>query len=373
MKKRQLILLGIFLLLSAAIYFRLMSKHTVVEKEAGEKVSVFYLPYRTVENKSKELQISSYGQVNPGLEFDLSFEVQGRLEQGQSFLKPGMKFRKNQLLYKVNNEEAFYTLGARKNQLATLLISAMPDIELDFPSEKGKWMQFLDKLRPAELMPNLPNFASAKERMFFTSRNFLSEYYNIKSLESRMEKYFFLAPFNGTVIEVFTEPGALAGPGVRIAKIAKTGEFEVKVPITLKNLDFFKKENTAVFKNAEGKTVASGRILRISDLINQRTQSVDVYYSLQAVEGNTIYNGMFLTAQIKQTSNESSFTIPRMAMEDNKVQLLSKNKVEERTVQVIGSKPDSLFITGLQNGEKLILERVEEKEVKNKKLVGISR
>jgi multidrug efflux pump subunit AcrA (membrane-fusion protein) len=249
----------------------------------------------------------------------------------------------------------------------------MPDVELDFPAEKNKWLTFLDKLKPSDLMPTLPSFSSAKERMFFTAKGVISEYYNIKSSESRMEKYFFLAPFSGTVVEVYTEPGALAGPGVRIAKIAKTGDFEVKVPITLKKLDFFKKENVAIFNDADGNQVASGKILRISDVINQRTQSVDVYYSLTAKNADKIYNGMFLTVEIKQKSTERSFTIPRMAMEEDNVQVLKDGKLIERPVSVIGSKPDSLFITGLQNGEKLILERVELKDAKNKKLIGIKR
>ena len=370
MKKRQLILLVVFILLTAAIYFRLTAKHKVEVKEGGTKVTTLYVPVKEVLNSTKELQISSYGQISPGVEFDLSFEVQGKLEVGEVFLKPGMKFRKNQVLYKVNNEEAFYSLSARKIALANLIIAAMPDVELDFPSDKNKWLQFLDRLKPSDLMPSLPGFSSAKERMFFTSKGVITEFYNIKRLESRMEKYFFVAPFSGTVVEVYTEPGALAGPGVRIAKIAKTGDFEVKVPIALKKLDFFKKENVAVFKDSEGNQVATGRILRISDVINQRTQSVDVYYCLSVKNEQTVYNGMFLTVEIKQKSTDRSFTIPRMAMEEDNVQLLKDGKLVERAVNVIGSKPDSLFITGLTDGEKLILERVEEKDSKSKKLIG---
>ena len=40
-------------------------------------------------------------------------------------------YKANQLLFKVNQEESFYALSAKKAQLSNLLVGAMPDIELD--------------------------------------------------------------------------------------------------------------------------------------------------------------------------------------------------------------------------------------------------
>ena len=107
-----------------------------------------------------------------------------------------------------------------------------------------------------------------------------------KRLEERLRKYTYTAPFDGTVVEIYAEPGSIVNPGGRIAKIAKTGDFEVKVPINTNLLERYRKEGTATFTNAKGTIVGTGKIIRVSDVINQRTQSADVYYSIQPAKGS---------------------------------------------------------------------------------------
>lgn len=359
MKRNQIILIGIFILITALIFIRISSNKKAPVKQLKEAKTTQYVPVASVDNRLKDIQLISYGQVSPNTELDISFEVQGKLERGEITLKPGVKFRMNQLLYKVNQEEAFYTLSARKSQLANLVIGAMADIELDFPSQKNKWLNFLNDLAPEKRLPELPVISSAKERMFITSRGIMTEYYTIQSQESRMEKYFYLAPFSGTVLEVFAEPGAIVNPGSRIARIAKTGDMEVKVPISLSTLKKFEKEGTADFTDGNGKLIGRGKIIRISDVINQQTQSVDVYYSITAINKETIYNGQFVNVAIKQTAKVESFTVPNVAVKGNKVNVIIKDQLVEREIVVIGNKPDSLFITGLKNGDLVVLEQVE--------------
>lgn len=371
MKTRQLVIFGIFVLLSGLIYLRLTSAKKNEKPGKKDKQEIAYVPYSLVQNELRNFRLSSYGQVNPTVAVDVSFEVQGKLEYGKRPLRPGMRFSKNELLYQVNNEEAYYALSARKNQLATLIINAMPDIEIDFSSERDKWFSFLNNIKSDQLLPNFPLFKTNKERLFMTSRGITAEYYNLMSSETRMKKYLFIAPFSGTVSDIYTEPGSLAGPGVRIARIVKTGDYEVKVPISLKQLSFFESENSAQFVNANGEVIGTGRINRISDIINQQTQSLDVYYTIQPKANTTLYNGSFLTAEISRSSDEKTMTIPRSALDNNRVQLLDQNHIIERQVTVLGAIPDSVHVSGLKNGDKVILERVD--PAKKQKLIGIKR
>jgi multidrug efflux pump subunit AcrA (membrane-fusion protein) len=372
MKKNQIILLSLFLVITALIYWRVASNKKIATKEGKEAQTTQYVPFSIVKNQNRTLKVSSYGQIAPYTELEVSFEVQGRLEKGDGSLKPGAKFSFNQLLYKVNSEEAYYTLSSRKAQLSNLIIAILPDIELDFSSEKNKWNNFLNDISPSKTLPDFPKFSSNKEKMFITAKGILTDYMSIKSLEARMAKYIFLAPFDGTVIEVYAEPGATVNPGVRIAKIAKTGDMEVKVPIALSQLRDFKKLGKASFIDAQGVEIGNGNIVRISEIINQKTQSVDVYYSIKAVNGEQLFSGQFVTVEIDQANTQSSFTIPRMAVNDNAVSVLVGSKLEKRYITVVGSKPDSLFVNGLKNGEKVVLETVEiSKQIK--KYLGVKR
>ncbi len=333
-------------------------------KELKEEDTIVYVPVRQVKNKIASLTLTSYGQILPNSEVIVSVEVQGKLEKGALTLKPGVNFRKGQILYRVNNEEAFYALSARKSTLSNILLNALPDLELDFPSERNKWVNFLNALKPDSRMPELPTINSAKERGFLISRNFFAEYYNIMSQEARMEKYMYAAPFNGTVIAVYAEPGSIANPGGQIAKIAKTGDFEVKVPISMEDLELYKDNSIANFNDASGKFVATGKIIRISDVINQQTQSADVYYSIKANDGEQIYNGMYVNVSINKEAVKTTMTLPRVAVKNGKVNILENDQVNSQEIVIVGSIPDSVFVTGLRDGQQVLLEPLEKTDNK---------
>lgn len=372
MKRNQIIILGALIFIFALIFISIASKKKPSTKELKTEETTIYVPIQVVKNESKELQIVSYGQVTPMSEIDVAVEVQGKLQQGALVMKPGVNFTKGQVLYRVNNEEAFYSLSARKVQLSNLVVTAMPDIELDFPGERNKWSNFLNSIKETTRLPELPSFGSSKERMFMTARGVLAEYYNIKSIESRMEKYVYIAPFSGTVIETYAEPGAIANPGTRIARIAKTNDFEIKVPISIENIANYQKQGSVKFFNSDGLMVGTGTINRVSDVINQQTQSVDVYYNIRPVSNQKIYSGLFLNASINQNVTKESITVPRMAVNDSKINILKNGKVIERSIQIVGNKPDSLYVSGLSDGESVILEKIE-MDKKGKTFKGIAR
>lgn len=359
MKRNQLIIVAIFILISALIYIRIISNKKVDSKNTKEAAKEMFVPIRTVENKIRRMEIISYGQVTPVSEIDVATEVQGKLLEGSITMKPGVKFSKGQVLYRVDNAEALYTLNARKTQLANLLIQAMPDIELDYPSQVNKWIDFLNGVQPDKSLPELPSFNSGKERMFMTARNIISEYYNIKSLENRLAKYTYVAPFSGTVISIVSEPGSIVNPGTRIARIAKTGDYEVKVPISMEQMELYKQKGVAEFTDAKGNVIGNGKIIRVSDVINQRTQSADVYYSITANKEAMVYNGMFLNARINQQAEIESMAIPRLAVFEGKVNLLKNNAMVAVPVIIESTKPDTVFVSGLKDGDKVVLEQIQ--------------
>lgn len=361
MKRGQIILLVIFLVLTGLIYLALSSNKKSFSKQTKEENKTVFVPVRKVQNLIRSVEITSYGQISPTMEILISFEVQGKLKQGKKHLKPGMHFSQGELLYQVNNEEAYYQLVAKKTAFNNLIISILPDIQLDFPSELNKWESYAQNIDPSGIqLKGLPKINSTKEKMFLISRGIIAEFYNIRSSESRMEKYYFIAPFSGTVVETYAEPGAIVNPGSQIAKIAKTGSFEVKVPIDIEDLDLYKNKNSVTFTDANGTQIGSGKMLRISDVINQQTQSADVYYSISPLKEITVYNGMFLNAKIDIKEEKETMALPRNALTDNTAYLLNNGKITEQKILIVGSKPDTVFVTGLSNDATVILERVEE-------------
>ena len=126
MKKSQIILFSVTLVLTGIIYAIVLNNKKTELKEVKGEETVKYIPVQVVKNENRSLKTKSYGQVTPYTELDVAFEVQGKLEKGAIKLKPGSKFRFNDLLYKVDSEEMFFTLSARKAQLSNILQFPLP-------------------------------------------------------------------------------------------------------------------------------------------------------------------------------------------------------------------------------------------------------
>ena len=359
MKQSQIILFAVFLVISGLIYVGLSRNKKEEEKTMKSEKKMTYVAVSSVNNQTRTSNMTSYGQVTPNVELMIAFEVQGKLEKGNVTMKPGVNFSKGQLLYTLDRTEATYSINARISVLSNLLINALPDIELDFPKERSKWIKFYNDLDPLKRLPDFPRFTTDKEQRFISSRNIVSEYYTLKSQEVRLDKYMYFAPFSGTVISVYSEPGSIINPGAQIAKVAQTGGLEIKVPIAIESLNLYKEKSSATFTNAKGEKVATGKIVRISDVINQQTQAADVYYSLTPLNGTRLYNGMFLNAMIERKVTTNVMTLPVTAVKDGMVQQLTGGKLSSKSVTILESKPDSVFVSGLTNGQLIVLDHIE--------------
>ena len=155
MKKNQIILFFLTIGITGILYFIVLSnKKEEIKEKKGVETSK-YISVAPVKNEKRALTISSYGQITAFTEIDVAFEIQGRLQQGDIVLKPGSRFKRNQLLYKVGSEEMFYSLNARKAQLSNLVISILPDISIDYADTYQKWNEFLNAIKPSSFLPNI--------------------------------------------------------------------------------------------------------------------------------------------------------------------------------------------------------------------------
>ena len=358
MKKNQIFILVFFFLVSALTYWQVFSNQKDPIKESKEANTEMHVRTELVVNASQKVSLSSYGQISPNQEIDVAFEVQGKLLSGFTQIKPGISFDKGQILFEIDKEENLANLKARKSQLANLLISILPEIELDYNESLDTWNNFLTLLTTEENLPKIPAVGSEKENMLLTSRGLLAEYYTILAMEKRMDKYVYRAPFNGSVLDLFSEPGSIVNPGVRICRIARTGNMEIKIPIALNAFDMFKKAKEATFYDNQGELIGKGKILRVSEVVNSKTQSIDVYYSIQPLNNAILYNGQFVNAEINKEIESMSFVLPRNAVKENKVNVLVEGKLVSKEINVLSTKTDSIVVSGLTNGEEVLLEGV---------------
>lgn len=355
MKIRHFFIIASFLAVLGLIYYPILNKDKVEEENKAEKTEN-YIPIFKAVNKERKQHIVSYGQVTPNNQIDVTMEVQGVIERENRSFKPGATFKKNEILIKIERTEALYNLLSRRSSFANLISALIPDIALDIPEEKEKWNHYLSEFNPVKELAPLPELTSRKEKLMINARNIPSEYFSIKALENQIEKYYYLAPFNGTVISNFVEPGSMITPGMRIATIAKTDDYEITAPINMSDIELFKGSEEVYFTNHQGDTVGKGSLTRVAKVINQQTQSIDAFFSIKPVKNAKIYQGMFLNLSLSTPLFEASVALPENAVLNNQVQLLKNNYIQRKKVAIVGSKPDSIFVTGLNDSVNVVLE-----------------
>lgn len=355
MKKRQIFILLSILVVLGLIYIPILFSEKEIKSEKKEE-SENYLPVLFAKNRIQNNTISAYGQVIGNAQLNVTMQVQGEIDRDNRALKPGTSFRKNEILIKVDRVEALYNLLSRRSGFINLIAGILPDIYMDFPGEKEKWDNYLSRISATATLPELPNFNSQKEKLLINGRNIPSEYYSIKSAETQMEKYFYVAPFNGVIIESIIEPGSMVTPGAQLLTIAKTGDFEVKAPIDIRNIELFKKSGEIYFVNTKKDSIGVGSLNRVGKTINQQTQSVDTYFSIKPLNDAEIIIGSFVNLNIQTPLYEKSVVIPENAEYNNTVQILKDSLIQEIKIQKLGTKPDSIFIKGIQDGAKIVIE-----------------
>ena len=369
MKVRHFIIIAVFLGVLALIYYPILGKKPEVSSAESKAVEL-YLPIYVAKNTERNQKIVSYGQVLPHHQLDIVMEVQGVIERDNPQLKVGRRFQKNETLIRLDRTDALYNLLSRRSAFINLVSNLLPDIALDHPNQREKWANYLNQINPIKALSPLPETHSQQEKLLIAARNIPTEYYALKALESQLEKYYYLAPFNGTVVESFVEPGSIVTPGMRIATITKTGEYEVKAPLNITYLEPIQQAKEITFYTPQNIELGKGRLLRLSEVINPQTQSIDAFFSIKPSSDLRIIQGMFVNLELETPLVESSVTLPDNAVLNSQVQLLKDSIVTSQTVTLVGSKPDSVFVTGIPDGAHVILEPLSSPD-SNLKYIGI--
>jgi len=82
MKRSQITLLVLFIVISGALYLKLSSNYKGKGKELKETQEEMFVAVQKVQNATTELKLTSYGMILPNTELMISFEVQGVLKKG---------------------------------------------------------------------------------------------------------------------------------------------------------------------------------------------------------------------------------------------------------------------------------------------------
>ena len=310
-----------------------------------------------ISNDSIPSTIKGYGRVVSTSKITVSSEVQGKLIAAIS-LKKGVHFKKGQPLFALNSSDAKLALKARKSGFLALLTSILPDIKIDFPDRFNTWNKFYKEMKVNEPISSLPNFNSLKEKNFIISIKILTEYYQIKSDEERLKKYAVSAPFDGSIIDAFSDVGAIVNPGSPVLSIIRDNTMEIEIPIASEKINQLAIGSAVSLMDNNNKSF-EGKVMRIGDYINQQTQTVPVFVNITS-KTDGLYNGMYLDANIIGNGFDNVVEIPRKALIGMKEVYIVENdsSLTPVKVNIIDYKENTVTVSGIPNNSNVVVESV---------------
>lgn len=359
MNKQKYIVIGagILIILFAFFSMKFLSGFKKDPKKApGKEIlrSVKAVPIKYGKAKG---EIISSGRVASKSEVAISAEVSGQILSGSVPFKVGQKFRKGDLLIKIYDKEAALQLKSNKSKFLNSLAGILPDLKVDFSDNYKNWYNFFENINIEKDLPELPKINSTKEKVFLASRNLLSAYYDIKSLESKFKKYSIYAPFTGVITSVNVEVGGIAGMNMRLGTIINTLQYELEVPLKVENAKWVKKGDKVVIKNNSETETWKGRVLRKSGNLNVQTQSLSLFIEIYNNQKTPIYKGEYLKAYFNSLQISDVMEIPRNAVfNTNEVFVVENDLLTKEKVNVVKINENSVFFNGLKPDKLIVVE-----------------
>jgi len=272
-------------------------------------------------------------------------------------LQVGQSVRKGQVLFTLGKENFELGLQAQKSNFMREIAMILPDMKIDYSNRYQDWSSYFASLEVEKPLPKLPSYQSEKEKTFLATKGILTSYYNIKAQEATLDKYIVTAPFSGSISEVYLQNGSVAPPNGKVLRLVQNSQLELKVPVDTKDVHWLKVGTEVEVATEDDSQKWIGKIARIGDIVNPATQSLDVYVKIQNGK-NPIYAGMYLRAKMEGGTIKDAIEVPRRAVfNDNEIYTVKNDSVLHlQTVQIKKSNKETLIISGINEGEKVVTE-----------------
>ncbi len=324
------------------------------EPEAGETIQENpdrLVNVKTFETGSYPTEIRITGRVTSVDRIELFSEVQGVLVSGDRPFRTGNRFRKGDVLVRLDDTEAAFELASSRSRFQSALSAMLPEIRLDFSDRFEVWASYVDDINPIEPLPEFPEITDRTEQFFFSANDIFGQYFSIRSAESRLEKFTIKAPFNGELRMADAFPGTLISPGVKLGEFfGDTHELESFVSVS--DLEFIEPGSPVKLQSPAINEELTGRITRIGRSVDPGTQAFPVFVEIQS---SLLRDGLYLEGRITGKTLEDVSEIPRnLLTRDNTVMVIEDDVATHRNVEPVYFNRETVLVRGLSAEDQVI-------------------
>ncbi len=323
------------------------------------------------EKVSKKIMVKGTGTVEPSEEITVVPQVSGLVVNVSDNLVEGGFFKKGETLFEIDDTD--YILALER------AMAAKAKAEYDMASMEG-----LADIARAEWeiinegVEETPNPLVIYEPQLKNARASLaSAMATIRQAEVNLERTNVKAAFNGRIRSENIDIGQFVAQGSVSATLAGTDRAEVRVPLTLDEIQWLsvprqgesRKGAKAIVQMQTGDEVLQwhGEVIRSTEEVNEKSRMVEIVvevndpYGLDRESAPSLLAGSFVTVIFEGRTLDDVFIIPRSAFHDNSTvwvmdgedKLLIKDVVPRKI-----ERTEVIISEGLAEGDMLILTNI---------------
>ncbi len=301
--------------------------------------------------------LAAKGRVVSSQEVALISEAAGKIQAGSVAIKKGTSFKKGQLLAVIYKDEVELALKARKSEFLNTIANLLPDINVDYPDYISDFTEFFNKIDIDKDLPDLPPYQNDQFKVFLASRNLLSAYYGILQDEKKLKRHSLYAPFNGAFTSVSYQVGSYANTGAQVARMIRTDQLEIEVPVKNVNSKWIKiGDKVQVFSENEASDI-EGTVVRKAKFIDVNTQSRSIFVQISDFHEDELVVGGYEKVVFSGQEMEQAMEIPRNAIFNfNEVFIVKDGMLKKSEVEVLKLNENSLIFKGIPEGYNVVVE-----------------
>jgi len=336
----SLIIIGLFFTL---LYVSITKNKEPIQQSDFDKRKVHQL---MAVSQQKDILIT--GIVKASIVEEVKMKVNGKVDKNNRTLVEGSRFKKNEILIKVDRLEALYELLAVRSAFKELIQKLILSVNDQFPNEANKWWKFENQIQRTLPLPNMPILKSKNEEELLNRLNVYSLYYKAKKTERKAEDYIYLAPFNGTILESNTGAGLLVSEGNTVLKLAKSNSYQVTAHASIKDLERISNSDTVYFKSLEGDTLSKGVFLNAGHRLSD-SSTFEAHYSIE------IQNDKLLNKIVYGSIKAKPVKIPSVAIKNDSIEIYGSRNSYKLRIKTVLEVGDSTIVEGLPEHSILVI------------------
>ncbi len=313
-----------------------------------------------LKKKDIPVNITAYGKLRSARPVTLFSEVSGILEKGDVEFRPANKFRKGDLIIKIDDRQTDLELKSMKSDFLNALATVLPEIKIDFPDEYKKWEDYFNSCSFDKKLPELPEASNQKIKLFLTRYNVYKLFFSVRNLEIKKEKHYITAPFNGSILSAQLREGATVRSGSQLGEIISLSEMEAELQVAVNDISWINKNGPVSLHSDEMNLTWSGKISRIGSSIDESTQTIPVYVTLSGGDADPV-DGTFVKTALTGKFVKNAYTVPRQSVyEENYIYLIKNKRLSYLKTDIIKMETDNAIIkSGVADGDTLVTELMQ--------------